>query len=81
MLIYPLLHAQISSHDAFEGALELLVGCCVAEWVDRAVEIAHEVGEHVEVDVDAGGAEAGHDGKDVVGGPASHESTCKIRNG
>jgi hypothetical protein len=41
------------------------------------VGIAEEVGEHVDVDVDAGGAEWGHDGQDVVGGPAGHKCTYK----
>ena len=69
------LHAQVSSHDPLERVLELLVGGRVAERVDGAVEIAHEVGEHVDVNVDAGRAEAGDDGEDVVGGPAGHERT------
>ena len=67
------LHAQVSPHDPLERVLELLVGGRVAERVDGAVEIAHEVGEHVDVNVDAGRAEAGDDGQDVVRRPASHE--------
>ena len=68
-------HAQISSHDPLERVHELLVGGRVAEGIDGAVEIADKVGEHVDVNVDARGAEAGDDGEDVVGGPAGHERT------
>ena len=66
-------HAQISSHDPLERVHELLVGGRVAEGIDGAVEIADKVGEHVDVNVDAGRAEAGDDGQDVVRRPASHE--------
>jgi len=69
------LHGQVAPHDPLERVLELLVGGRVAERVDGAVEIADEVGEHVDVDVDARRAEAGDDGKDVVRRPASHEGT------
>ncbi len=51
-------HAQVSSHDPLESIHELLIGGGVAEGVDGAVEIADEVGEHVDVDVDARRAEA-----------------------
>ncbi len=52
------LHAQVSPHDPLESVHELLIGGGVAEGVDGAVEIADEVGEHVDVDVDACRAEA-----------------------
>ena len=66
------LHAQVSPHDPLERVLELLVGGRVAERVDGAVEIAHEVGEHVDVNVDAGRAEAGDDGQDDHDGRDCH---------
>ena len=68
------LHAEISPHDSLERVHELLVGGCITERVDRTVEVADEVGEHVDVNVDARRAEAGDDGQDVVRRPASHES-------
>ena len=47
---------------------------------DIPVGIAEEVGEHVDVDVDAGGAEGGHNGQDVVGGPTCYKCTCVYRD-
>ncbi len=67
------LHGEVSLHDSLESVLELLVAGGVAERVDGGVEVTEEVGEHVEVDVDAAGAEARHDGEHVVGGPAGGE--------
>ncbi len=49
---------QISSHYSFECVHELLVGGCITEWIDWTVEIADEVGEHVDVDIDAGWTKA-----------------------
>ena len=40
---------------------------------DGPVGVADKVGEHVDVHVDALGAEGGHDGDDVVRGPARDE--------
>ena len=53
-----LFHAQISAHDSLESIHELLIWGGIAEGVDGAVEIADKVGEHVDVNVDAGWAEA-----------------------
>jgi hypothetical protein len=55
-------------------------GITVEELADNIpVGIAEEVGEHVDVDVDAGGAKVGHDGQDVVGGPACNKCTYGVR--
>ena len=67
------LHGEVPLHDAFESVLELHVARRVAEGVDGRVQVAEEVGEHVEVHVDAGGAEAGDDGDHVVRRPARRE--------
>ena len=53
------LHGEVPLHDAFESVLELHVARRVAEGVDGRVQVAEEVGEHVEVHVDARGAKAG----------------------
>ena len=79
-LLLLLFHGQVTLHDPLEGALELLVGGGVAEGIDGAVEVAEEVGEHVNVDVDAAGAEAGDDGEDVVGRPAGDEGAQDDRD-
>ena len=68
------LHTEISPHDSLERVHELLIGSRVTERVDGTVEVTDEVGEHVDVNVDARRAEAGDDGQDVVRSPASHES-------
>ena len=66
---------QIASKDAHERLLELLVGQRVAERVHRAVGVAKEVGEHVEVAIGARrcGAEAFDQGQNVIWRPAGHE--------
>ena len=71
--LYILFKGKVSSHDSFEGRFELLIRGGVTEWVDGAVGVAEEVGEHVDVNVDAGGTEAGDDGEDVVRRPTSDE--------
>ena len=44
------------------------------------VGIAEEVGEHVDVYVDAGRTEGADDGEDVVGGPACHKGAQDQRD-
>ena len=46
-------HVKIASQDAHKCLFELLVGQGVAEWIHRAVGVAQEVGEHVEMAVGA----------------------------
>jgi hypothetical protein len=46
-------HVKITSQDAHKCLFELLVGQSVAEWIHRAVGVAQEVGEHVEMAVGA----------------------------
>ena len=48
--------AQIARHDSLESILELLVCGGVAKGIDGAVEIAKEVRDHIQMDINAGGA-------------------------
>ena len=66
---------KVTLEQPHEGLFELLVGHGVADGVDGTVGVAEKVGEHVDVAVDAGGAEAGDDGEYVIWRPAGHEGT------
>lgn len=76
-------HVQIALEYSREGLLELLIGECVAERIHRAVGVAQEVREHVEMLVRAGRirAEALDQRQNVVGRPAGDESTENERDG
>lgn len=71
----------IKSDDANESLFELLIGECVAEWIDWTVSIAHPVGNVVEDRVDARRTEAHDEGEKMPWCPAQHESSQDQRDG
>ena len=66
-------HGEISFHDSLESAFELLVRCRVTERVDGAVEIAEEVREHKDMNVNARRTKTADDGEDMIRSPTSHK--------
>lgn len=75
-------HVQIPLEDPRKGLLELLIGQSVAKRIHRAVGVAEEVREHVEVFIDAGRmpAESLDEGQHMVGCPAGHEAAQNERD-
>lgn len=74
---------KVALHQPGQRLLELVVGQCVAEWVDGAVGVAQEVREQEQPLIGAGGvgAEALDERQDVVRRPAGHERAQYERYG
>ena len=70
-----LFERQIARHDSFESIFELLIGRGVAKWINGTIEIAEEVRQHVQVNVNTRRAKRGQDRNDVIRSPTRHKST------
>lgn len=69
--------SPVAFQNPQEGLLELLIGHRIAEWIDRRVQVAKEIGESIEVHEENGVVARLTIRRDhtdyMVGSPAKHE--------